>query len=77
MAEQGWQLYVTDKALSAIADDGYDPQYGARPLKRVIQNQLANPLASELLRIGTGSENKSITVDHDGDSFFFKTDGSA
>ncbi len=74
MADQDWELHVTDRALNAIAEDGYDPQYGARPLKRVIQNQLANPLASELLRIGTGSENKSITVDHDGDAFFFKTD---
>jgi ATP-dependent Clp protease ATP-binding subunit ClpB len=77
MVDQGWQLLVSEKAREAIADDGYDPQYGARPLKRVIQQQLANPLASELLRIGTGSENKSITVDHDGDKFFFKTDSSA
>lgn len=76
MSEQGWELIVTDKALDAIADYGFDPQYGARPLKRVIQQRLANPLASELLRMNTGQELKTITVDYDGSDFFFKTDKS-
>ena len=38
---------MTDEALDAIAREGYDPTYGARPLKRVIQQQIQNPLARE------------------------------
>ena len=71
--EQGWELMVTDEARVAIANEGYDPQYGARPLKRVIQQRLANPLASELLRAGKSGEDKSITVDFDGNDFYFTT----
>jgi ATP-dependent Clp protease ATP-binding subunit ClpB len=43
-------LEVTEAAIDAIADRGYDPAYGARPLKRVIQQQIQNPLATELLK---------------------------
>ena len=50
LAEKGIELEVTDAALDAIADEGYDPTYGARPLKRVIQQQIQNPLAIELLK---------------------------
>jgi ATP-dependent Clp protease ATP-binding subunit ClpB len=48
--EKGIQLEVTYAALSAIAKEGYDPTYGARPLKRVIQQRIQNPLAVELLK---------------------------
>ena len=41
---------MTDRAINAIALEGYDPTYGARPLKRVIQQRLQNPLAVELLK---------------------------
>ena len=50
LANNHLQLDVTDAARQEIADQGYDPAYGARPLKRVIQQQLQNPLAAELLR---------------------------
>lgn len=50
LADKHLTLSVTDKALDAIADEGFDPIYGARPLKRVIQRRLQNRLASELLR---------------------------
>ena len=42
-------LKVTDAVLNHIADDGYDPAYGARPIKRLIQREIENALASELL----------------------------
>ncbi len=71
VVDQGWELQVTDAARDEIADEGYDPQYGARPLKRVIQQRLANPLASELLRLGPSSDDRSITVDFDGQEFVF------
>ncbi len=67
----GWSLVVTESARQAIADEGFDPQYGARPLKRVIQQRLENPLAAELLRLEQGEESKSMTVDFDGSSFVF------
>lgn len=71
VAQQEWELIVTEGARAAIANEGYDPQYGARPLKRVIQNRITNPLASELLRIGQHADSKKITVDYDGESYFF------
>ncbi len=46
----GMHLEVTDAAYAAIAAQGYDPTYGARPLKRVIQQQIQNPLATEILK---------------------------
>jgi ATP-dependent Clp protease ATP-binding subunit ClpB len=42
-------LEVSDVALDLISEAGFDPVYGARPLKRVIQNQLENTLAQDLL----------------------------
>jgi ATP-dependent Clp protease ATP-binding subunit ClpB len=50
LEEKGIELVVTNAALSAIAEEGYDPTYGARPLKRVIQQRLQNPLAVEMLK---------------------------
>jgi ATP-dependent Clp protease ATP-binding subunit ClpB len=43
------KLDVTDDALKAVAQAGFDPVYGARPLKRAIQQQIENPLAKEIL----------------------------
>ena len=48
--QQGVELEVTDIAMDALANEGYDPQYGARPLKRTIQSRLVNPLATEILK---------------------------
>ncbi len=47
LEQHGMQLDVTEAAMDMIANEGYDPTYGARPLKRVIQQQIQNPLASE------------------------------
>ena len=49
LAEAGLTLRVTDRAKTKLAEEGFDPAYGARPLKRVIQQRLANPLATALL----------------------------
>ena len=48
--EKGIALEVTAAAMDAIAAEGYDPIYGARPLKRVIQQRIQNPLAAEILK---------------------------
>jgi ATP-dependent Clp protease ATP-binding subunit ClpB len=49
LAERGFTLELTDKALDALAEIGFDPVYGARPLKRAIQNRIENPLAQKIL----------------------------
>jgi ATP-dependent Clp protease ATP-binding subunit ClpC len=46
----GFSITLTDAAKDFIADKGYDPQYGARPLNRAIQKYLEDPLAEEILK---------------------------
>ena len=50
LAARDLQLSITDEALNFLAKTGYDPVYGARPLKRAIQQYLENPLATEILQ---------------------------
>ena len=69
--DQGWTITVTDAAKDAISDAGYEPQYGARPLKRVIQQQLTNPLATELLKLGKPTEQQQMTIDFADEEFVF------
>ena len=61
-------LNVTDAARDAISDQGYDPVYGARPLKRVIQNQIANPLAVALIK-SSFENGQTVTVDYQDGEF--------
>jgi ATP-dependent Clp protease ATP-binding subunit ClpB len=70
MAEAGLSIRATDAAKRQIAEEGFDPAYGARPLKRVIQQRLANPLATALLenRVGTGA---TVLIDWNGHDFTF------
>ena len=58
------KLAVTDGAKTLLADEGYDPQFGARPLKRVIQQRVENPLAAKILR-GEFAEGDTIRADVD------------
>ena len=67
------RLSVTDAARDLLAAEGYDPAYGARPLKRVIQQRVQNELAKELLA-GSFPEGATITVDATNDGFFFSVD---
>ncbi|ENP0853148.1 ATP-dependent chaperone ClpB [Vibrio vulnificus] len=61
MEEHGYQLEVSDKALDLIAQVGFDPVYGARPLKRAIQQSIENPLAKSILA-GTVLPDKKIQL---------------
>ncbi len=63
-------LTVTDDARKLLAHEGYDPQYGARPLKRVLQQRLENPLALQLLE-GRYPAGSHIVVDVVGGKFAF------
>lgn len=66
LAKNGVQLNVTPEALSYLSQEGYDPEFGARPVKRVIQRQLLNTLSKELLA-GKVDNSRPITVDmHEG-----------
>jgi ATP-dependent Clp protease ATP-binding subunit ClpB len=71
LAQQEITLEVTPAAMTELASEGFDPTYGARPLKRVIQQRLQNPLASEILR-GSLPEKSTVRIDFDGDQFVFK-----
>ena len=65
-AGQGITLEVTPAARRAIAREGYDPAYGARPLKRAVQRLVQDPLAAALLE-GTVSPDSTVVVDADSD----------
>ena len=62
LAERGIRLEVSDRALDLLASVGFDPVYGARPLKRAIQQQLENPLASKILA-GEFGQGDTVRVD--------------
>ena len=62
MAERRITLAITDAAMTWLAHEGYDPAFGARPLKRVIQREIADPSALLILG-GRVSEGDTITVD--------------
>jgi ATP-dependent Clp protease ATP-binding subunit ClpB len=74
LSNRDLNLEVNDKALSLLADIGYDPQYGARPLKRVIETELVNELAVQILA-GKFVAGDTIYVDADNKGFVFSEDG--
>jgi ATP-dependent Clp protease ATP-binding subunit ClpB len=75
LAERGLHLELTDAARDALAEAGWDPTYGARPLKRAIQRMLENPLALRLLE-GEFSEGDVVRVDAGEDGLVFEKAGA-
>ncbi|WP_293670025.1 ATP-dependent chaperone ClpB [uncultured Parabacteroides sp.] len=71
LAQNGIALDFTDAALAFISDKGFDPQFGARPVKRVIQKYVLNELSKELLG-GKVNKDHAITIDSDGNGLVFK-----
>jgi ATP-dependent Clp protease ATP-binding subunit ClpB len=69
LRERGHNLVVSDKARHELGEQGYDITYGARPLKRLIQQQIENPLAEKLLN-GEIPEGSSIHIDADRHGLF-------
>ena len=63
MAERGYEVTVTDEAIDHIGKAGFDPLFGARPLKRAIQQELENPLAQQILG-GKLLPNRPVVVDY-------------
>ncbi|MDP2247712.1 MAG: AAA family ATPase, partial [Nitrosomonadales bacterium] len=70
LAKMEMQLEVSDAALSEIANAGFDPIYGARPLKRAIQSEIENPLAKEILN-GNFVAKDTVRVDYKGGKMLF------
>ncbi len=71
LAERDMTLELTPAAKQRLADIGYDPVYGARPLRRAIQQRIVHPLAARLLS-GDFHDGDTIQVDTDGDQFTFQ-----
>ena len=70
LEEKGYHLKVSEDAMHYLADTGYDPDFGARPLKRAIQRELQDPLALKILS-GEFAEGSTIQVDRGKDALTF------
>ena len=68
---QGFKLEVTPQAIAYLAQEGYDPDFGARPVKRAIQQLVLNDLSKKLLA-GEVSREKPIVIDEFGDGLVFR-----
>ncbi|MBK9284356.1 MAG: ATP-dependent chaperone ClpB [Sphingobacteriaceae bacterium] len=71
LKEQNISLQITPQAVEWLAQLGYDPQFGARPVKRVIQKQILNELSKQILA-GKVNRDKDITIDMERNSFIFR-----
>jgi ATP-dependent Clp protease ATP-binding subunit ClpB len=76
VAERKVALDVSDAARDLLAREGYDPVYGARPLRRVVQRLLENPLAMRIIS-GEISEGATVSVDAEGDDLVFRAGAPA
>ena len=77
LADRGLSLELTDEAKEVVAEAGWDPTYGARPLKRALQRLVENPLAMRLLE-GDFGEGDTVRVDaRDGELVFEKAAAAA
>ncbi|MBP5455089.1 MAG: AAA family ATPase, partial [Paludibacteraceae bacterium] len=71
LEQNGVKLELTDDAIALLAEKGYDPQFGARPVKRVIQKMLLNELSKSLIA-QTIDREKPIVVKAEGENLVFK-----
>lgn len=71
MKENGIEMRVTDSAISLLSEAGFDPEFGARPVKRALQRLLLNDLSKKILS-GTVDREKPIIVDTEGERLYFR-----
>jgi ATP-dependent Clp protease ATP-binding subunit ClpB len=76
VAENGIELLFSDYALDFLAENGYDPQFGARPLKRLIQKSIINQLSKRILA-GDIDKSKPVMVDVFDGTVVFRNEGVA
>ena len=62
ISEIGFTLHISESARHWLSTEGFDAEYGARPLRRILQNQLENPLSTKILN-GEFSNGDSVSVD--------------
>ncbi|HPA41694.1 MAG TPA: hypothetical protein PKV69_06750, partial [Candidatus Hydrogenedentes bacterium] len=74
LADRELALELSPEAGDLLAEQGYDPVYGARPLKRAIQRLLLDPLAREILTGGI-TDGARVRAERDGDALRFRTRG--
>jgi ATP-dependent Clp protease ATP-binding subunit ClpB len=72
LEERGLTIELTDDAKTYLTDKGYEPAYGARPLKRLIQREIQDPLAMKLLA-GEIRDGQAVTIDRFGDGLSFRS----
>jgi ATP-dependent Clp protease ATP-binding subunit ClpC len=68
LEQRGISLVVTPSALKKLVEEGYDSQYGARPLKRVIQRRIEDRLSEEIL-LGKIRNGQKVTIDYISSAF--------
>ena len=71
LASNGIKFEITDKAISLLAEDGYVPEFGARPVKRTIQRLVLNQLSKDILAQKVNREHP-IIIDSDGEKLIFR-----
>jgi len=71
LAKNGVHLEISDAAITKLSDAGYDPQFGARPLKRVIQRMVLNEL-SKMILSGEVEKDHKILIDVENNKLVFK-----
>ena len=71
LARNGITLEATDAAISLLARAGYDPEFGARPVKRAIQAMVLNQLSKDIIAMRVNRD-RPITIDADGGELIFK-----
>ena len=76
LAKQDIHITATNAAIALLAQQGYDPQFGARPVKRVIQRELLNELSKEILS-GSVHPGTIIGIDANATGFVFSNEGEA
>jgi len=72
VAQKNVIIHVTDEALDALVEQGFDPKMGARPLQRVIDKEIKRPLSRELL-FGVLKDGGEVTINFDNDKFILDT----
>jgi ATP-dependent Clp protease ATP-binding subunit ClpB len=73
VAESGITIEFSDYAIDYLAEHGYDPQFGARPLKRLIQKAIANQLSKKILS-GEVDKTKTVLIDVFDNTVVFRND---
>jgi len=70
LSEMGMEITITDRAVDLVAEQGYDPQYGARPIKRLIQKNILNEISRKILE-GSLRKDQKVVIDRNENGIVF------